>query len=734
MRISPKSLSPADALAIAKANAKANEQTRDDARLEALASEAADEQMPKTSAGEIDARRAHQLLERASSLAGRGEMGAAVLATRQSLALASTNVEGHLLLASLLERSRDFGGARAAYEKAAQLAPERADTRDNLTRLNVYLEKSQGAARQFQFNSDELFAPAAENGQDDNQAHTSDLTESTTSEPKTSEPAESSAPILAVPATAPIAVDSMGIFDESMLPSIEARLPPARHEAPEIPETDGANASEKRLEAPAQSAFMAQSNLAPATAGAAAGATAGVEQSVGERRKNNVPVATERRHSPAVAAPLRPAPLMPAIVSTPAGALSAGALAANSADNVFSLDSGVDSGVDSGIAARTALGVPRAPGVPLNLNLPAAPKAPVWQHVVSRPSFYARTLPVVAVALLSLGFLSWARGRAVSQIVAPASTELAQADLPPAQDATGQTAQTTTGTTVVTAPGAAPGGSAVVGTNVGTDAAGFPISNVPGTFQAPPAQNNAATGNPANGNAATASAPASNGTGASSMTARASNRGQSGGGNRAPRRGLPSPRPVPNFPGVSLAPAPIPPASVRSSLPTTSTAPGNGGIVLPRPSIEMPSAPEPRQRVLPPSDNGLNPAGSPGRGYVRVTEGRVGNGVIPAQPGNVARQNENDANDSARNGQTDQAISQLSQAIRADSDNAGFRYQQRATLFLQRGDYSRASDDFQSAISAYQGQIGRGDDVAQAKRGLSSARSGLNLALAGKRG
>lgn len=147
----------------------------------------------------------------------------------------------------------------------------------------------------------------------------------------------------------------------------------------------------------------------------------------------------------------------------------------------------------------------------------------------------------------------------------------------------------------------------------------------------------------------------------------------------------------------------------------------------------MPAAPAPRQRVLPPTDNGLNPAGSPNRGYVRVTEGRVGNGVIPSQPSAVARENERAANDAARNGQNDQAISQLSQAIRADSDNAGFRYQQRATLFLNRGDYSRAADDFQSAISAYQNQISSGDDVAQARRGLSSARSGLNLALAGKR-
>ena len=245
----------------------------------------------------------------------------------------------------------------------------------------------------------------------------------------------------------------------------------------------------------------------------------------------------------------------------------------------------------------------------------------------------------------------------------------------------------------------------------------------PFTFQAPATNNAATPGNALAGN------------GANSATARASNRNfNAASAPRFGRRVLPLPRAVPSFPGVSLAPAPIPPASVRDIARAGVPQNGGGNIVLPNPSIDLPSAPVPRQRVLPPDDNGLNPAGAPGRGYVRITEGRVGNGVIPVQPGGAARQNENNANDAARNGQTDQAISQLSEAIRADSDNAGFRYQQRATLFLQRGDYGRASDDFQSAISAYQNQINNGDDVAQARRGLNSARSGLSLALAGRRG
>ena len=369
------------------------------------------------------------------------------------------------------------------------------------------------------------------------------------------------------------------------------------------------------------------------------------------------------------------------------------------------------------VAARRA--------VPPGLDESGAGAAPLWRQVATRPSFYARTLPLVAVAVLSLGFLGWARGRAVARVVAPVPNALAQVAIGSTDAVGAQTSAAPNAPTNVGAP------------QTGTDAGGFPISNAPATFQAPSAQT------PAQGANGAPAGNANAGNGASSTTARAGNGGSSA--TRSPRRALPPARPVPGFPTVSLAPAPIPPASVRSTAPSGGGASGGGAsgggsqrggasLGLPRPDVSFPAPGAAPVRVLPPSDNGLNPAGSLGNGYIRVTEGRVGNGVIPAQPSGVARQNENSASASARNGQTDQAISQLSQAIRADGDNAGFRYQQRATLFLQRGDYSRASDDFQSAISAYQNQINRGDDVALARSGLNSARSGLNLALAGKRG
>lgn len=677
MRISPKSLSPAEALAKAKAKA----QTRDDERREALENEAVEAATNMTSPAEIDASRAQRLLERATALAARGDMSAAVLATRQSLALAPEKVEAHLLHADLLERNRDFGGARAAYKKSVELAPENAGASANLARLDAYLDQSQGAARQFQFDNDELFSPKPAGMESGN-----NNAESTNQTVITSEPQETSAD----------ANDATSMLDQSMLPDLEARLPPVRVESP-------TTASVAPVVVDQSVAISSQNAVSAAEKPIATSDNA----LVGDRRKHNIPVATERRRRPVAGAAL---PLVAPVAAVP---LRASVAAPLNPANPF---------------GDTIAPTPKR--APLALDVPTAPAAPIWQQVVSRPSFYARTLPLVGVALLSLGFLSWARGRAVSTVVTPPPTELASADMTTLPDAPA----TVPGTTLPVPNAPAQGNAAGPNSVPATDAAGFPISNAPVVFQAPPATGaNAAT---ATGNSNRAPAQNNNNLPSTpSTTARANNRGPNSSSPR-PNRVLRPARPAPNFPSVSLAPAPIPPASVRNSIPRAGANQNSGGssIILPSPSIEMPSAPVQRQRVLPPTDNGLNPAGSPNRGYVRVTEGRVGNGVIPSQPSAVARDNERQANDAARNGQSDQAISQLSQAIRADSDNAGFRYQQRATLFLQRGDYNRATDDFQSAISAYQSQISSGDDVAQARRGLSSARSGLTLALAGKRG
>ena len=657
------------------------------------------EEMVSTPA-QVEERRAQQLLERATGLAERGDMAAAILAARQSLALLPQNAQGHATLGGLLERNNNFGGAKAAYEKSLELAPERADFKAKLERLSAQLEQSRGAASQFQFDEAELYpnaepampakAAAADAAVDTEtvdakavntetaDAKAVDATIASAGEPDEPDLLLDIDPEMALSYAPEVPADEVAAAEA--MPPIEARLPPSR--------ADLANAELGAAAVVAPLVIEAKTELpsAPATRRASAAPLQPLTLDAGEtlatatgrretdRRQNNLPVVTERRQlasrraataAGAAAVPLRPA--------------------------------------SSGIAlAAPAVAVPTygAPAVPI----------PVWRQIANRPSFYSRTLPLVGVAVLGLGFLGWARGRAVSQDVTPVVAPANPTDVAaPPQNA----AQNTN-----------PGAPAVVPVTASKDnAGGFPISNAPAAPAAPAAN----SGAPAPANSATnGAAPA---TPANSGAARA---------NRpAPRVAS---RPAPVFPNVSLAPAPIPPAPVRSISPANpggvANAPrgggGGGNLVLPPPQVDLPSAPAAAPaRVLPP-DNGLNPAGSPNRGFVRVTEGRVGNGVIPAQPEGVARQQEQNASEAARAGQTDQAISQLSAAIRADSANAGFRYQQRASLFMQRGDFGRARDDFQSAISAYQNQIARGDNVAAARRGLNSARSGLNLALAGQ--
>jgi hypothetical protein len=50
-------------------------------------------------------------------------------------------------------------------------------------------------------------------------------------------------------------------------------------------------------------------------------------------------------------------------------------------------------------------------------------------------------------------------------------------------------------------------------------------------------------------------------------------------------------------------------------------------------------------------------------------------------------------------------------------------------MFLERRDYSRAADDYQAAIAAYNDQIRRGERLNQARSGLDASRSGLRVAV-----
>ena len=346
---------------------------------------------------------------------------------------------------------------------------------------------------------------------------------------------------------------------------------------------------------------------------------------------------------------------------------------------------------------------------PASLLAPPAPAAPVaaytpvvstpWQ-TKARPAYYTRGLPLVAATVLSLGFLAWARSSALSKsAVAPptAPTQtIVDGPPPPPQNLENSTPN------VPQKPAQA------------TDANGFPINNKqplvatrPATAPAPPVSNPAPnTPNPNSSTPARPSAPVSS----------------------PPARNV-----TPNFPSTSIAPAPIP-----------KPAPVNGGIgPLPAPRISAPPAPAAPSTVLSPDFSGASSSGSStggtpikttgqgSSGYVKVTQGRI---PPPSRPGQAARDDESRAASAARAGQNDRAINSLTNAINnSDPSEAGSRYQQRATLFLQQGDAQRAISDFQSAISAYQSQINNGEDVAQARAGLRTCQSGLRLALAQRR-
>lgn len=122
----------------------------------------------------------------------------------------------------------------------------------------------------------------------------------------------------------------------------------------------------------------------------------------------------------------------------------------------------------------------------------------------------------------------------------------------------------------------------------------------------------------------------------------------------------------------------------------------------------------------------VNPAGSPNRSYVPV--GPAGRSPV-ARPENNAAADEQAAGNDARSGRADSALERLSRAIESGGSDVAFRYQQRAQMYLQSGDGTRAVADFQAAINAYEAMISRGDRVTIARSGIQACRRGMQLAV-----
>lgn len=651
-----------------------------------------------TSAAVIDANRARKLLDRALQLSQRGDVPAAILACRQAVALDHDCFDGHVMLGQLLERQHDHKGAIAALEHALELSPDSVLERETLTRLQAQHGGNGTGTSTFQFDQEDL-SPMAQN-------------------------------------EAVVPVEDTEVEEFS---NIGVRLPPTSQELAALA---AAQVNNSASDAPSSEKIASASDVG--FAGIAASAIAAVQARAEEAK-------TEAPAEPVVA----PAVVVAALISSDAAlpqepATAASAIVAPVVDEPAPAPDFDKLIVEPAIAAPivakpdaqrqihptpvvpvtlrpatqrpTTLRADTTPKttIPANFQFPNASPAPmpIWAQMLRGSSFFGRTLPLVGIAALSLGFLSWARGRAASLENAQPGIVIDQTPLTnnpaptpnpnfavvpdrsnaanPARNPNAQTGFTITNRTPQPQPR----------TTVVTNPA--PVASVP--IPARPAINPA---NPRTGvrpNVRVAARPV------------------------APNRPT-------NERATSIAPAPVPAAGSNNS---------NFNLAPPR--IETTAPAPPRVQVLPPStapvanpNTGANAASSSGgapvnpagssaaeRGYIRITQGRVGAASAPARSENRNREDERTAATAARAGRTDRAIEGFTTAINRNSPNAGYLYQQRATAFLQRGDNARAAEDFQSAITSYQDQLNRNDNANDARAGIRAARSGLNVALAGR--
>jgi len=657
-----------------------------------------------TSPQEIDARRAQQLLERAMHLSERGQLPAAILACRQAATLDPNTPAPFAMLGTLLERNGDVRGAMAAYERVLGLSPDSPLERDSLERLRSRIDR----APAFHFDPDELFnddamlpserallieervseTPHIESpleapiearlpptstelnldGASNGEKEDGGALDSLPAVLSPLESAESGLPEILVPPPSAVSVD------EPPVAALEsAPVSPVVGSAPRI---EGGGAGKPAVSSLAQAldaqtlaeaAALAAATSAPLTTELPRNSTLAPVQEIPrtaprlerrqvERRQVNLPVAVERRQSPRRS------------------------------------------------ATRMTIGVPtNAPGAPTNAhwaptNSATAPKVapmkfefleenpvpmPLWAQLLRGSSFFARTLPLVAVGALSLGFLSWARSRAVSlEDARAANAPVAVPAATPEPFPTPVPTAAPLGTVAVNPT--PPSGGLLVTNKIPTPTPAAPVA--PAAPSAPGANNSPRTG-------ATAPRVASRPVAAN------------------------IPRSAPTFPRVPIpiAPAPVPPAPSNN---------GSGGnIILPPPRVDT-SVPAPPIQV----GSALTPGGSARPNTIRITQGTIIRSAVPPRTGSLAKGSERDAAQAERTGQSERAINSLTNALGATGSDAGYLYQQRAMAFLQRGDATSASADFQASIRAYGDQINRGENVAAAQAGMRAARSGLAVA------
>lgn len=408
------------------------------------------------------------------------------------------------------------------------------------------------------------------------------------------------------------------------------------------------------------------------------------------------------------ALPVPPVPAVKTPVITPAAPVAAADARRSSAPTVAA--AAAPSIPTSPVIATPRRGASGPPVIaPLPLDYPTK-RAPILQSLSARPSFYFKAVPLVATTALGMLFMAWAQGVSQSkriaelQVVAPpSSVEVLVPRIGPAPSGEPAAVQPTTVTNNPTPPPpGTPTGNDIFGRGQ-TGAA--PVARVVVSPPAP-SRNTARTGAASSGGTTTAPLPPSS-TGPLIPQPVTPSGAASGSSNGSPPfAGLAPIRPrSDNAPAVRpVAPSGAPPQVVPA--PAAPVASGDGGGNS--------------------RGGGLFNPGSQPRGVIRVDSMRPA-GATASRPANVVRRAEASAAAAAAQGNTGRAINSMSDSIQRLP--TGYAYQRRAMAFLEQTDYSRAADDFQSAIAAYNDQINHNQDVDDARNGIRTCQSGLRMAI-----
>ena len=713
---------------------------------------------------QTEERRARHLLDRAFALWEKGDNNGAILACRQSMAIDSKAAGAYSMLGLLLERAGDVNGAIAAYDKAVALEPSSVLERDSAQRLRA--ANRHAAAPMFHFEDAELFAAPTDNSPD----------------------AIPDAPFEAIPAEAIPAEAHQATETAKLAPApsaVAAKKTPASNASPNA--APNGNATAKA--ATAQNAAIndaGDENVASSTrtrvsqaattnssltSAAAATMAAGSATAASNRTTNAAVRAVQNPNAGTQPLETKPpgtqpqsdnlngavrnstvsspgegvvAPFVTASVTASAALLPQQVPATSASRNTNSSTTIFPMTATPSVSASSVAAPISAPSVSatrLDLDEASSNWWMLWQNA---RTFWMRSLPLMAIGGTGFLFLLWCRGVALrhERSLAPSSSVTVVNDVAatssgvstvviPAQNGVANVANNGTSngtlnidnssTGMATANSAMPNGIGANGAKTPTPAPLNVVTPVVPAVAAPGLIVNNAPAKPAASNASR------NGRSAASDSSRESDNSQrsarregrerrirrSDGGEESSSSRFVSP----NIPAPSVRS--IPPANV-TDLPRSpsgsSTSPSSNGSALP-PIISVPSND---------GGNGNGGNGSSGNGSGgNANDGSNGNagngsdaGTLPQFPPPAQVQSRS---------QEQIRPTPLPSNDASRAEDAAYKYQMRALIYVEQGNNARAASDFQSAIALYQRQLTRGQNVEEARRGLQACRQALSL-------